>query len=39
MMYLQLLLIYVIGMFPVLVAMAGGVVRFVAGRRRFAAAQ
>jgi len=37
MMYLQLLLIYAIGMFPLLVAMASGIVR--AARRRYATAR
>ena len=39
MMYVELLVIYTIGMFPVLIAMAGGVVRFFAARRRLAAAR
>lgn len=39
MMFLQLLVIYTIGMFPVLIAIGGGLVRFVAARRRFATAR
>jgi hypothetical protein len=34
MMYLQMLLLYVIGMFPVLIAVVGGAVRTVGARRR-----
>ena len=34
MMYFQMLLLYVIGMFPVLIAVVGGVVRTVAAKRR-----
>jgi hypothetical protein len=34
MLYLQMFLLFVIGLFPVLIAAVGGVVRTVAARRR-----